>query len=230
MCVICDGEYDEETEELNCDNCKELKEIPELKNLIRLNCYGCSNLKEIPYLPKLEGLNCAKCPNLEIIPSLPNLSILKCWNCSSLRALPAFPSLTYLDCAFCNKLETIGNIGPKINTYNIGKIDARDCPNLRNLHISMLGERRRTEIIVLCVRNCRCFLTPPGSLRTYSSDATGCCWLNTGYNWQLSRDLEDLKKIQRVWRRFLLRLRKKKRTLLENYLGSVSELVVNSLN
>ncbi len=38
MCIICEGNYDDNLIELYCNNCKTIKEIPILPNLQRLDC------------------------------------------------------------------------------------------------------------------------------------------------------------------------------------------------
>jgi hypothetical protein len=113
MCVICRGEYDQNTIEIDCKQCQIIEEIPELPNLQILDCCGCLNIIEIPYLPNLWKLNCSGCLLIEEIPDMFYLQYLDCSDCLNIIVIPYLFNLTELHCNDCPLL-----LSTPINSFN----------------------------------------------------------------------------------------------------------------
>ena len=95
MCLICDGQDDENRTEVYVV-CAAVTKIPANVYWTKLVCRNCPNLTQIsPYLPNLTELSCYHCPLLTQIPStLTNLHTLRMSNCPLLITIP--PTYTSL--------------------------------------------------------------------------------------------------------------------------------------
>lgn len=71
MCKICDGNYNDETNELDIRGCQIVSELPVLPQLEKLLC-SSTNITEIPVLPVLKELYCDDCTSLTTISVYPN--------------------------------------------------------------------------------------------------------------------------------------------------------------
>ena len=87
MCVICRGEYDETTTEINCYWCKEVTSIPNtLTQLTTLYC-GDTNITSIPEtLAQLTKLSCGSTKITSIPETLTQLTYLYCY--TEIKYLP----------------------------------------------------------------------------------------------------------------------------------------------
>jgi Leucine-rich repeat (LRR) protein len=99
MCVICTGEYDENTVALYCYRCERVTSIPDtLVNLRYLYCDD-TNITSIPStLVNLEGLFCSYTLITSIPDTLVNLRYLDCCS-TSILFIPDLPRLLELYCS-----------------------------------------------------------------------------------------------------------------------------------
>jgi Leucine-rich repeat (LRR) protein len=104
MCILCNGDYNE--------------------NLLLLNCSSCIKIKEIPYLPNLQYLDCSY-TKIKELPILPNLQLLICDN-TEITEIPYLSNLLYLDC----DLISVSKITYLHNIYNLWR--PTSYPNNKN--------------------------------------------------------------------------------------------------
>jgi hypothetical protein len=109
MCVICRGESLEGLTELNCGKCIVLTSIPIIEGLKRLDCHSCPNLTNIFCPSSLKCLKCYSCEKLVNIefPHGGCLEILDCSDCISIVKLPKIDIELELNCECCTSLTTI---------------------------------------------------------------------------------------------------------------------------
>ena len=122
MCVICRGEYDETTTEINCYWCKEVTSIPNtLTQLTTLYC-GDTNITSIPEtLTQLKHLYCSSTKITSIPETLTQLTYLSCGNTKITSIPETLTQLTYLYCG-STKIRYLPDTITKINElpkYNV---------------------------------------------------------------------------------------------------------------
>jgi len=139
MCVICEGNYDINMTELNCDGCKDIKEIPFLPNLRELFCYE-TKIKEIPFLPNLYTLYC-NFTEIKEIPLLPKLCILYCYS-TEIKEIPLLPKLCILRCdiGYFNNFISINPFN--INPFNINHKPIKHYYKIQTLKRKLLHLHR----------------------------------------------------------------------------------------
>jgi hypothetical protein len=178
MCRICEGDYDENTRELDCSGCPRLQTLPE-------------------NLGKLKELNCNYCPNLrQLSDNLGKLEILYCYNCLLLQNLPeCLGNLKYLDCARCPRLQKLPD--------NLGKLEilwCYSCPLLQSLPVDTTLECLGNLKELNC-RNCPLLQKLPENLRYLS--CRGCHWLNHSQNPDYNSNIQKLIILQNFVRKYL---------------------------
>jgi Leucine-rich repeat (LRR) protein len=119
MCIICTGEYDENTIALYCYSCKQVTSIPDtLVNLYNLNCAN-TKVTSIPTtLVNLQYLNCSDTKITSIPDTLVNLQVLYCNN-TSILFIPNLPRLRVL---YCDNTEITSIPSTLVNLSHI------NCP------------------------------------------------------------------------------------------------------
>ena len=87
MCVICQNNYDDSTEEIKCIKCETIEVICNIPNLQKLYCESCPNLRCIVNLPNAFIVDCCDCPNLVCITALPRVNKIITTECEKLQAV-----------------------------------------------------------------------------------------------------------------------------------------------
>jgi Leucine-rich repeat (LRR) protein len=132
MCIVCSGNYDQNTTMINCNNCKFVKKIPPLKGIKYLYC-GYTNITEIPFLPNLEILHCSN-TKIKNIPMLPKLRKLTCIK-TQIKQIFNLPELFDLTCEYSA-------------VTNIGELPKLVCLDCRNTPIEYIPELQRLRLLL----------------------------------------------------------------------------------